>query len=104
MESNQVILDLEKYNELRDFKKMMEDENTINVHCGLYVSKTYITTDQALKDIAKINDDLRKTNEKLHSDNITLGFEKVKYLNEKVSLYNMSYWEFRKWRKSIKNK
>lgn len=91
---NTVLLDVEKYNELRDFKQKIEEKYTYATKCSNYFYEVrYITTDEAIKEIEELNKSLSKRVEDLKSANnpkeITIE-----------DLKRMSYWEFRKWRKS----
>jgi hypothetical protein len=91
MEKDTVLLDVEKYNELRDFKQKIEEGKTIVIISGWnYYRKDFITTEKALEEIAEANKLLQKENEELRKPKeITLN-----------DIKKMSYWEFRKWRKS----
>ena len=94
MEKDTVLLAVEKYNELRDFKQKIEEGKTIVIVSGWnYYNKEFITTEEAVEQIAKANKLLKKENEDLRNTNkpkeITLN-----------DIKKMSYWEFRKWRKS----
>jgi hypothetical protein len=94
MEKDTVLLAVEKYNELRDFKQKIEEGKTLVIVSGWnYYQKDFITTEKALEEIAAANKLLQKENEDLRNANkpkeITLN-----------DIKKMSYWEFRKWRKS----
>lgn len=94
MKKDTVLLAVEKYNELRDFKKEVEEGKTIVIVSGWnYYNKKFITTEKAVEQIAEANKLLQKENENLRNTNkpkeITLN-----------DIKKMSYWEFRKWRKS----
>lgn len=76
--------------------------------------KTHILTDQALKEFAEINNKLKldydnkinrleEENSKLRMENNILYENNATYLNELDSLYSMSYWKFRNWRKTYFN-
>ena len=94
MEKDTVLLAVEKYNELRDFKQKIEEGKTISIVTGNWnYTKTFITTDEAIKSIAQTNEDLGKEIERLKN----LNKPKDLTLND---IKKMSYWEFRKWRKS----
>ena len=98
MESNKVILDLDTYNELRDFKNNYDKGNTVKV-IGKYFSDTYITTDEAINEIANKNNELMTEYETLLSK--CNDFEKnYKHIVKILALLeHTSYWKFRKWRK-----
>jgi hypothetical protein len=94
MEKDTVLLAVEKYNELRDFKQKMEEGKTIVIVSGWnHYNKEFVTTERAVEQIAEANKLLQKENEDLRNANkpkeITLN-----------DIKKMSYWEFRKWRKS----
>lgn len=91
MEKDTVLLDVEKYNELRDFKQKIEEGKTLVITSGWnYYQQSFITTEKALIEIAEANKLLQKENEELRKPKeITLN-----------DIKKMSYWEFRKWRKS----
>jgi hypothetical protein len=94
MQKDTVLLDIEKYNELRDFKQKIEEGKTIIIVSGWdHYTKKFITTEKAVEEIAEANKLLQKENEYLRKAEET---NKVT-LNE---IKKMSYWEFRKWRKS----
>lgn len=94
MEKNTVLLDVEKYNELRDFKQKIEEGKTIVIVSGWnYYNREFITTEKAVEQIAEANKLLQKENEDLRNANKP----KELALND---IKKMSYWEFRKWRKS----
>jgi hypothetical protein len=104
MEKDTVLLDVEKYNALRDFKEYIEKGNTLEVNNLRYNSyRRFITTDEAVKIIVKdrelIVSELEKENEdlKLQIRNLENPAPKEMSIND---LKKMSYWEFRKWRKS----
>jgi hypothetical protein len=91
MEKDTVLLAIEKYNELRDFKQKIEEGKTLVIISGCnYYRKDFITTEKALEEIAAANKLLQKENEELRKP------KEIK-LND---IKKMSYWEFRKWRKS----
>jgi len=91
MEKDTVLLDVEKYNELRDFKQKIEEGKTLVIISGWnFYRKDFITTEKALEEIAAENKLLQKENEELRKS------KEIK-LND---IKKMSYWEFRKWRKS----
>ncbi len=90
MEKNTVLLDVEKYNELRDFKQNIEESKTLTVINSLYsYSSTFISTDEAVSKIGEANKKLYNENRRLQQNEITVN-----------NIKKMSYWEFRKWRKS----
>lgn len=89
MEKDTVLLDIEKYNDLRDFQNKVS-EGYIEVYSNS--ERTYFTTkDKAIEKIAKINAELISK------------LKKLKYPeSEKKTLKDvkeMSVREFKKWRK-----
>ncbi len=109
MEKNTLLIDIEVYNQLRDFKREMELGNTLMVYPHSIQSNyeqyhpiisRYITRDEAVKEVVDENNKLNDEIEKLKSQ-----IEKLKSQNKpkEISLSDvkkMSLWEFRKWRKS----
>lgn len=94
MEKDTVLLDIEKYNALRDFKLAIEAGNTIVISSrNPYYKQMFITTDQAVAIIAESNKLLKKENEDLRKAHAL----KANSIND---LKKMSYLEWRKWRKS----
>jgi hypothetical protein len=91
MEKDTVLLAVEKYNELRDFKQKMEEGKTLVIidHRWTY-SKKFVTESEAVKIVVQDNEVLQKKLDELTAPKeITLN-----------DIKKMSYWEFRKWRKS----
>lgn len=96
-EKNTVVLSLDEYNQLRDFKKAIENGNSIEIYngiisyanCNSYAPRLIIySTDEAVKRIAEENAVLLSKLEKLEAE---------KEPEEKIK--RMSVREFRKWRK-----
>jgi len=100
MEKDTVILDIKTYNELRDFKKEIEANNTMVISSSMAISssglvgypmlKTFISESTTVKEIAQENARLKEQIEELKNQKEPSIYE----------LKRMSYWEFRKWRKS----
>jgi hypothetical protein len=104
MKKNTVILDVEKYNELRDFKKAIEDGFIIKTYDGFSYMKMNMTESEALVEMSKRIDELNKINNDLWSKIATLNLE-IKELKNPVKkeltvddIKKMSYWEFKKWK------
>lgn len=98
MEKDTVLLDVETYNELRDFKKEIEDGNTYRLEFGMWHnSLRFISTDEALKEMHQI---LEKMNQTLETKNKIL--EELKNSSKKESsteeIKTMSLWKFIKWK------
>lgn len=88
MKKDIVLLSVDIYNELRDFKQKIEEDYSYIVTSGGWNKKIYVTTDKAVQDIAEINKQLQKENQDLKNR---------PNINE---IKNMSYLEWRKWKKS----
>ena len=116
MEKDTVLLAVEKYNELRDFKKEVEESlkeskfAVIEEKWGGFVgggySRKYYTENEAVLDFETRNKELEAKNKELEAKNKELEAKIEKAgIKEPVEisindLKKMSYWEFRKWRKS----
>lgn len=90
-DKNTVTIDLEIYNQLRDFKKTIEENNTIRINSlnsFFQSSYNFITKDELSKEILYKNKELNEENIKLKENN-RLEINKLK---------KMSVWEFIKWR------
>ena len=108
METNTVVLSLQDYNQLREFKEKMEEGNTYKlpqpyVYGGghyyigqTYPATTYITTDEAVTDLLVKNKQLSEINEGLERENRELYNNKV----DVKALKTMTIREFLRWRKS----
>jgi hypothetical protein len=90
-------IELKKYNELRDFKKNLEEDFVLKIHKNRYEKETqcYISTEDAVLEIAAVNEGLMKDIQRLTKTNDEY-FEKGE--NLKIELSKMSIWEFIKWR------
>lgn len=88
MKTNTVLLSVDIYNELRDFKQKIEEEYSYSVTSGGWYQKIFVTTDQAVQEIAELNKKLQKENQDLK---IRADIDEIK---------KMSYLEWRKWKKS----
>lgn len=104
MKDETVTLNIQTYNELRDFKKNIEEGNTLYEFKPAFLAKVgvaykFMKTEKALEEIASqtefsdsLNKDLKRDIKKLEESN--------KQKDELISdLKKMSYWKFRKWRK-----
>ena len=89
-----VLLNIEDYNRLRDFKKGIETGHTYRVCFGPFgqYTEVFIGTDEALKKMGQKLEKKQKEIDKLN---------KLDRIEVKV-LKTMSWWEFRKWKASIK--
>jgi len=94
MEKDTVLLDVEKYNELRDFKQKIEEGYTLTIaSSNFYYDRRFITTDKAVEEVVSANKELQKQIEDLRNGNQNkeLPISEIK---------KMSIWQFFKWRKS----
>lgn len=91
MKKNIVSINLEDYNELRDFKKDIEDGFTyvVETYFGSYLYKI-ISTDEALKKMGWQIEKLRKENAVLKT--------KCKNQSDIEIIKKMNWWRFRKWK------
>ena len=94
MEKDTVLLSLENYNELRDFKREIEAGNTYVVirGDGLWQKETcFISSDKAMKDLDGLIQSLRtEICELKYPDKKKPNIDKLKA---------MSIWQFLKWKK-----
>ena len=89
--SNQVILDLETYNLLRDFKENIERNNTFLID-SLYLGNKEVvyTIDEPVIKLAEANKRLSDEIKKLrHPEKSQPSIDEIK---------KMSWWQFRKWK------
>ena len=95
MEKNTVLLSVEDYNELRDFqKKTSEGYIEVYGNCGL---RTYYTTkDEAIKEIAAHNKDLKDELYELQNPPPKVEPSIIKLRRVK----KMSIWQFIKWKRN----
>jgi len=103
MKTNTVVLSLKDYNDLKEFKKKMEEGYTYKIpqpHVFRNVLRipeiclpiNYITTDETVIELLEKNKELLKIIEM--NDKCFNTLNKVK---------KMSIWEFIKWRKNYQN-
>ena len=100
MEKDMVCLAIAKYNELRDFKKevekSLEESKVLVIEEGWGVTggytRKYYTESEAVLELEAKNKELRAKIEKAEiKEPVEISINDLK---------KMSYWEFRKWRKS----
>ena len=90
MKENTVLLELENYNHLRDFRKYVENNETFAEYSSHYHNGIYIySTEDAVKSLMTTNDELKEEIKKL---------EDSKYKNI-GDVKEMSLLQFIKWRK-----
>lgn len=109
MEKDTVLLSVEKYNELRDFQKEVEESwkeskfAVIEERWGGFIgggyTRRYYTENEAVLDFEKRNKELETKNKELETKIEKYGVKEPKEISIN-DLKKMSYWEFRKWRKS----
>ena len=92
MEKNTVVLDLIEYNKLRDFRKGILKNNVYQIVVSSYEHFSIISTNKVVKSLASIN-------KSLSSKIYDLENPKKKEITLE-DIKKMSYWEFRKWRKT----
>ncbi|MDD5013467.1 MAG: hypothetical protein PHW73_00010 [Atribacterota bacterium] len=99
MEKDTVCISTKEYNELRDFKKDMEENHSlIIVRDYAYYSKRIITADKAVEDLAER---VKALHEKLN----TVNEEWIKRIqNRTETIRKLSVRQFRKWRKDPNNR
>ncbi len=98
MEKNTVLLSLEDYNELREFKEKTESGfvpvwNCCGIYCHFY------TKDEAIKDIAEQNKGLKNKMLKLEVNDEIVKEECKEEIKE---IRKMSIWQFMKWKRCDK--
>jgi hypothetical protein len=106
MDTNTVVLNLNDYNQLREFKEKMEEGHTykltqpstsIFTYMGTcYSPTTYVTTDLAVIELLERNKDLSEINERLSAECYMLKSQN----RQLTKIKEMSIWEFIKWRKT----
>jgi len=108
MDVNTVLLPVDEYNELRDFKKSIEEGKTIvYYYAGYNLRKRCYTTDEAVLDVIEANEILMDEARNSHTEVCALRKD-IKELTEKKvkallininAVKRMTVWEFLKWRK-----
>jgi hypothetical protein len=111
MERNTVVLSLEEYNALRDFKSNLEKGNTYRtykytqLYNGSYMSGViYISTDEAVKEATALGKEQYEKIVALEKDNALLRQGILKEQDGKRDqilgdVKRMSIWKFLGWRK-----
>lgn len=93
MEPNTILLDVEKYNELRDFKLNIEKGNTLYVYNNYgHYGAHFITESEAVEKLTKHIKELDDIIDELKNP-------KTKEIDIR-EIKRMSIFEFLKWRKS----
>jgi hypothetical protein len=112
MEKNTVLLSLEDYNSLRDFETNIKKNNTIILERWKGVEfKKVISTDSIVKvmveeankfhkEFTELEIELKVTKQELEKAQKLIPKTKDKKEITIEDIKNMSYWEFRKWKKN----
>jgi hypothetical protein len=96
MEKDTVLLNVETYNELRDFKKEIEDGYTYRVYIGMWGSSLrFIGTDEALEEMGQKLEEKQKEINELKKLSKKEPSKKEPSIDE---IKSMSWWKFRKWK------
>jgi hypothetical protein len=102
MEKDTVLLAVEKYNELRDFQKEVKSGKVFSFSRSWYSggeTNFFFTEDEVVKGFEAKNKELEAKNKELEAKIEKYGVKEPKEISIN-DLKKMSYWEFRKWRKS----
>ena len=107
MEKNTVLLELKEYDKMKTLNDEVFKYGKIYVEGhGLFqgeYQRYYFTKDEAVKDIAQANIDLKRDYEILHSQNFKLRMKlEDKCKPREITLEQvkkMNYWEFIKWKR-----
>ena len=103
MKANTVVLTINEYNELRDFKKRIEDGKICGIKYGgfgLSSGEYFYTENKAIAKFEDKNNELEIKIKDLESTVKRLEIMDKINPREIDKLKKMSYWEFRKWKKS----
>lgn len=99
---NTVILDLEEYILLRDFKNEIEKGNVYHVtyysHCGVTNSHEFISKDESINEVTKINEELINLIDELRDEIHNLRYPRKQELTID-DVKQMSVWKFLKWKR-----
>lgn len=101
-EVNTVLITIEEFDRLREIEKTLLDAPKLYV-VGIYGAKVLYTKEEALKEVAHMNECLNKKIESIEAE-ITvvkqmLKSERKDMSQELADVKVMSWWQFRKWRK-----
>lgn len=101
---NTVIIDLNLYNELRDFKENYTKKNTVMIMrnnsyplstvCNYSLYNLYITESVALTEAEQINKSLNEENEKLKTEIYELRKENILQEVRKMGFFRILRWWF----------
>lgn len=113
MNGNYVKIDLNLYNNLRDFKRKMEKKHGVTIFTSMWGdNQMCVTTDEAVKVLTETNVKLQENREEMLQENIRLNnlvsslrFENTELKSQLPApttlddIKKMSIWQFMKWRK-----
>lgn len=102
LQNNKVILDLDTYNELRDFHENLKEGFTYKYATDSWTGDTltYITTEEAVEEIDEQMQKVLEENKQLEKQNNTLRSEyKNLYSNR---LLDLNWFELIKWQSHLK--
>lgn len=102
----QVVLSLKEFEELSMFKEKIKNNHTVKIVNHNYFTnnpiESYISSDEAVKEIGELNELLAKEVTDLHEANWKLRHDKhqPEKFNGKTAadVSQMSIWEFLKWK------
>jgi len=105
MEANTVVLSLNEYNALRDFKTNLEKGNIyryigyrqVSSYASMEVT-CFVTSDEAVKEASEANEKLTEEISKLTNRINELERPPVSKEKSIEEIRKMSMWEFRKWK------
>ena len=102
---NTVTISLDDYNELYDFKRRMELGSSFEIGYAGGIRYSIISTDEAVIKVCLVNEEQKKGLKELKQENISIKQENFDVLNkELLSLSEMGYFSFLKWKKKIKDR
>jgi len=98
MKNNQVTLNLEEYNRLRDFETEIKKGFIAVIHTGSYSCTEYIDKDKAVQEIAEQNKKLHEKIDELDAELFDFKNGNIKEITI-TDVKEMSVRQFRKWKK-----
>lgn len=107
MKKNTVLLNLDDYNDLRDFKKEVKEGKVFTTRLSYdygETTKTYYTESEVVEEMAEGQSLMEAKYYELRREIIEMKADKVKESEPKEitieDIKKMNFWEFRKWKKS----
>ena len=97
MEKDTVLLSVNEYNRLRDFRIEIERGNTLLIHGSQFsYGEKFISTGEALKEISRLNESLKENYQRecKRLQDLVDGKKTIEISNIK----EMSIWQFIKWK------